>query len=311
MASSSSNDATPTPPLLSLPPVLLTHILLHLEPHEIILVQSLTTRHPALACLEEEGPVDGGLWKQAFELWHGRIKPAADYWVMLRRDEAWTDERIRIIFKYREERTLGDRVARDDNGAVSALEAQTRVSKAQFLRWAGAFRCEFCDLLRAAVIQCCSCGYFVCEKPTCVRGGCPDRAGAGPCPFTLCRDCLESETMTGFLFVPFLQCCSQCPSSGRRCPYHTPAGMRACAVCHQGRCGQHGQGYVSCNWAWCPVSLCPRPACFRRSRDDYGHSFTHFRCEHHGDRATLCEDCTRRGRRPPCSYCASPMVEEE
>ena len=313
MASNTSDDVTPRPPLLSLPPVLLTHILLYLEPHEIILVQSLTTCHPALACLEEEGAVDGGLWKQAFELGHGRIRPAADFWAMLQRDEAWTEERIVGIFKYREHVTLGMRVHIGHDGAMAALQAQQRVSKAQFLEWANVFRCfGACERPGAGARQCCSCDLLVCSKPTCVRG-CPDRVGAGPCPFTLCRRCLESQQEGIFsdlvLAEPLLLCCSECPSSGRRCPYHAPAGMRACAVCREGCCGQHGRGYLSCNGEWCPFSLCPREKCGRKSLET-GRNFTHFRCEHHGDRAPLCAYCTRRGRRPPCSYCASPMVEE-
>lgn len=89
--------AAATPPLLALPPVLLTHILLFLEPHEIICMQELTTRRPALACLEEEGAVDGGVWKLAFELGYRRMRLAEEFFA-----SSYTD-------KWGRERRMGDR----------------------------------------------------------------------------------------------------------------------------------------------------------------------------------------------------------
>ena len=54
-----ATDTTDTTPLLlSLPPVLLTHILLYLQPRDIICAQALTIPHPALAC--GGGGVGGG-----------------------------------------------------------------------------------------------------------------------------------------------------------------------------------------------------------------------------------------------------------
>lgn len=55
-----------TPPLLTLPPVLLIQILLHVEAPDIVATQALLTKHPALACLEKEGEV-GGLWAGALQ----------------------------------------------------------------------------------------------------------------------------------------------------------------------------------------------------------------------------------------------------
>ena len=82
-----------TPPLLMLPPVLMTHIVLHPEPHEIIVAaQALTTRHPALACLDgEEGAGDHGLWTQAVAL--KRFTCAAEWYGLLHREKGQQGQR--------------------------------------------------------------------------------------------------------------------------------------------------------------------------------------------------------------------------
>lgn len=307
MATTNSSDTTATPPLLTLLPVLLTHILLYLEPHEIICAQTLTTRHPAFACLEEEGAVDGGLWKQVFELGLRRVQRVEEYFALVRQDKAWPEARISRMFDLREFYSSYKWDGMKHDGQVTVLEGEPRLGKDQFRQWAEAFRCAGgCGFPGAGMIQCHHCGDFVCGKRTCTRSCAGGVTADDTCLFKICRRCFDhQQVLDDAHHNCLLLCCPQCPMGGRRCPYHWLAGMRACKICSQGRCGQHRRDFVTCNGEWCPVSLCSRAQCIDKCPE-----FTQYRCDHHGDRATLCWWCVDGGRVPTCSYCASPMIEE-